>query len=142
MAIVSIMLPIRIFSVSKTPRGPLLELVETYKKYLKPFSKLEIIEVKSAEHLPTDRTTILLDERGKQMTSLVFAKWIGQFEDRGEPICFVIGGPFGMPAEVKAEARHTIALSEMTLPHDQAKIILMEQLYRAFTILRGKTYHY
>lgn len=136
------MLPIRIFSVGKTPRGPLLDLVETYKKYLKPFSKLEVVEVKELEHLPSDRTTILLDERGRQMTSIAFAKWIGQFEDRGEPICFVIGGPFGMDQKTKAEAKHTIALSEMTLPHDQAKVMLLEQLYRAFTILRGKTYHY
>ncbi|MEK7105164.1 MAG: 23S rRNA (pseudouridine(1915)-N(3))-methyltransferase RlmH, partial [Patescibacteria group bacterium] len=97
---------------------------------------------KELTELADDFTTILLDERGKEMTSIEFAKWIGTFEDHGEPICFVIGGPFGPSAEIKKEARHTIALSKMTLPHDMAKVILLEQLFRAFTILRGKSYHY
>ena len=136
------MLPIRILSIGKTPRGPIQELVEKYQTYLQAFAKLELIEVKELKEIPTDRVTILLDERGKQMTSLAFAKWIGAFEDIGEPLCFVIGGPFGISDELKGQAKHRLALSEMTLPHDQAKTMLLEQLYRAFTILRGKSYHY
>lgn len=136
------MLPIRILSVGKTPRGPMLELVKKYQTYLKAFAKLELIEVKELKEIPSDRVTILLDERGKQMSSLAFAKWIGGFEDMGEPLTFVIGGPFGMSDAIKAQAKHRLALSEMTIPHNQAKVMLLEQLYRAFTILRGKSYHY
>ncbi len=134
------MLPIRIIAVSKMPRGPYQEVTEQYKKYLKAFARLEILEVKELAELPAG--AILLDERGKEMESKAFAKFVGGFEDRGEPITFVIGGPFGFEEATKKQARHTLRLSTMTLPHDLARIVLLEQLYRAFTILRGKTYHY
>lgn len=136
------MLPVQIITVGKTPRGALADLVEQYRTYLKPYAKLEIVGVKKIDSLPNGRLTILLDERGREMSSVSFAKWIGEFEDHGEPICFVIGGPFGMDEKIKKTARHTLALSQMTLTHDLTKILLLEQLYRAFTILRGKTYHY
>ena len=136
------MMHIRILSVGKTPKGAQAELVAMYKKYLQPFAKLAFVEVKELAHLPDDVVVILLDECGKEFRSIEFAKWLQPFEDNGETICFVIGGPFGLTPAIKKEATHTIALSKMTLPHDLAKVILLEQLFRAFTILRGKSYHY
>lgn len=156
------MLPIRIISVSKTPRGPWLELIETYQKHLKAFARVELIDVKpepfagvsdrarvqtaEAERirkvLPNQAFVIALDEHGKETTSHDFAKLIGQKEDAGVPLCFLIGGPLGLEPRLIKETNATIALSQMTLPHDLAHVTLLEQIYRGYTLLRGKTYHY
>ena len=76
------------------------------------------------------------------MTSTSFAKWTQRYEDEGQELCFVIGGPFGLSPEFKKEADVLLSLSLFTLPHDLAQIVLLEQLYRALTIIHKKTYHY
>jgi len=79
----------------------------------------------------------LLDEKGRELTSVEFAYFLkGQ-----HAVDFVIGGPFGVAVEVKEKAKGSISLSRMTLTHEMARLVLLEQLYRAFTILKGKEYH-
>lgn len=86
---------------------------------------------------------ILLDERGKAHTSTAFAdKLAAWMDDPGFRPCLVIGGAFGCSKEVKSAARETLSLGPMTLPHELARVVLLEQLYRALTIQRGMPYHH
>lgn len=86
---------------------------------------------------------IIMDEHGERLTSRKLARKVQQWTDapNQRPV-FVIGGPFGLSDEVKAAARHAIRLSDMTLPHELARLLLLEQLYRAGTILRNMPYHH
>lgn len=86
---------------------------------------------------------ILLDEHGKEPTSRQLAKMVRDWtEAPNQTPVFIIGGPFGLSDEVKQAARHTMSLSRMTLPHELARLLLLEQLYRAGEILRGSPYHH
>lgn len=86
---------------------------------------------------------ITLDEHGDRLTSRELAKRLRKWTDapNQRPV-FVIGGPFGLSDEVKAAARHSIRLSDMTLPHELARLLLLEQLYRAGTIHKNMPYHH
>ena len=86
---------------------------------------------------------IIMDEHGDRLTSRELAKRVQKWADapNQRPV-FVIGGPFGLSDEVKAAARHKIRLSDMTLPHELARLLLLEQLYRAGTILKNMPYHH
>lgn len=88
-------------------------------------------------------SVVLLDEKGKMMTSINMAKWLshkmGSSEGR---LCFVIGGAYGVSASVRERADETLALSLMTLPHDLCLVLLAEQVYRALSILNGSPYHH
>jgi 23S rRNA (pseudouridine1915-N3)-methyltransferase len=84
---------------------------------------------------------VLLDPRGSQWTSEEFAQWLGQQAVRGRrEVAFVAGGPDGFSEAFRAEADHLLALSRMTLTHEWARVLLLEQIYRGFTILRGFPY--
>ena len=86
---------------------------------------------------------ILLDEHGKEFRSLEFAKEIQNRMNRGgKDICFVIGGAYGFSTEVYAKASGKISLSKMTFSHQMVRTIFAEQLYRAFTIIKGEPYHH
>ncbi|CCO23122.1 23S rRNA (pseudouridine(1915)-N(3))-methyltransferase RlmH [Maridesulfovibrio hydrothermalis] len=86
---------------------------------------------------------ICMDEKGKEMTSVELSKHLRRWtEDPNLTPCFVIGGPFGLSEEVKNMARVKLSLSKMTLPHELARTMLLEQLYRAASILRGSPYHH
>ncbi|MUM77210.1 50S rRNA methyltransferase [Pseudodesulfovibrio sp. F-1] len=86
---------------------------------------------------------VILDEGGDRLTSRQFAAFVEKWTDapNQRPV-FVIGGPFGLSNEVKAAARASIRLSDMTLPHELARLMLLEQLYRAATILKNMPYHH
>jgi len=86
---------------------------------------------------------IILDEHGDRLTSRELAKRVQKWTDapNQRPV-FAIGGPFGLSDEVKKAARHKIRLSDMTLPHELARLLLLEQLYRAGTILKNMPYHH
>ena len=88
-------------------------------------------------------TLITLDERGERLTSRGLAKKLRQWTDapKQRPV-FVVGGPFGLSDEVKAAARGSIRLGDMTLPHELARLVLLEQIYRAGTILANMPYHH
>jgi 23S rRNA (pseudouridine1915-N3)-methyltransferase len=85
---------------------------------------------------------ILLDERGREFDSIAFAKYLNGLEGRVNHLLFVIGGPYGFSDEVYARADAKISLSKMTFSHQLIRVIFMEQLYRAFTILKGEPYHH
>lgn len=133
-----------------------------YLKRLKPYAKVEILElteepfregdnpekikIKEAEKiqklLGENTFVIALHERGKEYTSPLFAKFLEANSTRGETIVFVIGGPLGLHESIVNIAHQQISLSQLTFPHQMVRTILLEQLYRATTILNEKKYHY
>lgn len=92
--------------------------------------------------LPKGALTVALDETGKSLTSRAFAEQIGRWRDAGEAeIAFLIGGADGLDAALKARARLTMSLGAMTWPHLLARVLLLEQLYRAWSLLNNHPYH-
>ena len=86
---------------------------------------------------------ILLDENGKTFSSVNFSQWIEKQMNAGSKrMIFVVGGPYGFSKEVYAKAKFKISLSEMTFSHQMIRLIFVEQLYRAFTIIKGEPYHH
>lgn len=86
-------------------------------------------------------TIVALDERGRSMTSAAFADWLQQRRERTEDVSFLIGGAFGLSEEVLARAVLRLAVAPWTLPHDLARLVFAEQVYRAGTLTRGEPYH-
>jgi 23S rRNA (pseudouridine1915-N3)-methyltransferase len=91
--------------------------------------------------LESSDVVVALDERGKALASVPFASWLSQHRAHGRHVVFVIGGDEGLDEAVRARAQLTLSLSAMTLPHRLARLVLLEQLYRALSILRGEPYH-
>ena len=91
--------------------------------------------------LPAGSVTVALDERGRDLTSTAFAEQLGRWRDRGDSPSFVIGGPDGLTDELRRGAQLLLRLSSMTLPHALARLLLVEQLYRAWSILARHPYH-
>ena len=84
---------------------------------------------------------VALDEHGQAMSSVELSRFVGTAQQQAKDLLFVIGGDEGLGDEVRSAARLTLSLSKMTLPHRLARLVLSEQLYRAFTLLRGEPYH-
>lgn len=109
-----------------------------------PIEVLEVRNVKSAfQKLDADRAAevVLLDAAGKPLDSDKFAKWLAEFRDRGQrEIIFLCGDADGFPPELRSRARQKLSLSAMTFSHELARVLLAEQLYRAFAILSGSPY--
>ena len=91
--------------------------------------------------LGTRDALVALDERGKSLTSIDFAKWLSQQQMQGRDVAFAIGGDEGLSEAVRGRAALVLSLSAMTLPHRLARLVLLEQVYRAVTIIRGEPYH-
>jgi 23S rRNA (pseudouridine1915-N3)-methyltransferase len=92
--------------------------------------------------VPAGATIVVLDSKGKQFSSEAFSRKIDQWEMQGvKQICYLIGGPDGHGGEVLAAADLLVSLSKMTFTHDMARLLLVEQLYRAYTIKAGEQYH-
>jgi 23S rRNA (pseudouridine1915-N3)-methyltransferase len=123
-------------------RPPYQDDVEHYRKMLAGHAKVELVEVREDEKVPPripDRAlTVLLAADGKALSSEEFSEWLEERRQNGRDLCFVIGGPRGL--EVEADMR--LSLGPMTLPHQLARVVLLEQLYRAHKILAGEPYHY
>ncbi|MBI5212465.1 MAG: 23S rRNA (pseudouridine(1915)-N(3))-methyltransferase RlmH [Nitrospirae bacterium] len=142
----------RILWVGRTKEKYLTEGISRYLKMLKHMAQVSAIEIKeekgkereaalSMEGKRILRQTgsyILLDEKGRELSSMGFAKFL---EDKNN-IDFVMGGPHGVSGEVKEKAADKIALSKMTLTHEMARLVFLEQFYRALTIIKGKEYHH
>lgn len=94
------------------------------------------------EALPKGAVVVALDPLGKSMDSPAFSQFINKQQNAGiRDLAFLIGGPVGLSDEARSGARMLLSLSPLTLPHELALVVLSEQLYRAFTILRGERYH-
>lgn len=105
-----------------------------------------VIKRKEAERLlekvPDGALLVALDEHGVGMKSTELAQWFGRHRDSGiRDVAFVIGGPLGLAPELMDRCTLKLKLSDMTLPHELVRLILLEQCYRAFTILQGEPYH-
>jgi 23S rRNA (pseudouridine1915-N3)-methyltransferase len=132
-----------------------------YSKRLGPYIKLAIIEIdgeklngsvsdeeamrregeKILKYVPTEAIAVALDKSGKQFSSEEFSARIDEWGGTGELLVFIIGGATGLSAAVLARADKKLSLSEMTLPHELARIFLLEQIYRATMIQHRKSYH-
>jgi 23S rRNA (pseudouridine1915-N3)-methyltransferase len=87
-------------------------------------------------------TLVLMDSKGKEFSSEQFASFLRDYEDRNPlPLVFAVGPADGFSEATKAAAQHTLSLGKITLPHELARVVLLEQVYRAFTILKGHPYH-
>lgn len=87
-------------------------------------------------------TLVLMDSRGKQFSSEELARFLGDYQDRNPlPLVFAVGPADGFSEAARSGAQHTISLGRMTLAHELARVVLLEQVYRAFTILKGHPYH-
>jgi 23S rRNA (pseudouridine1915-N3)-methyltransferase len=137
--------------------------IERYAARIKHFFPLEIIEIQGAERgrqsqsdaaimrgqsarlvaaIPERGYTIVLDERGQMFDSVKFARWLERLTiDSPHGVNFVLGGDVGLDETVRQRADKVISLSPMTLPHQIARLVLVEQIYRACTLMRNIAYH-
>lgn len=156
---------IRLIAIGKLKEKATQSLVEEYAKRIRLYSKLELIEV-SDQKIPQnaslkeeqmvmlkegrevlskikdDEYVVLLDLHGSEITSEEFSKTLDKLFVSGKStITFVIGGSLGVSEELVARSNFRLKLSNMTFPHQLVRILLVEQIYRAFTISKGITYH-
>ncbi|MDQ2896477.1 MAG: 23S rRNA (pseudouridine(1915)-N(3))-methyltransferase RlmH [Actinomycetota bacterium] len=124
-------------------RPPFADDVRHYQKLLAGHTRLELIEVREDEkvvrRLPERAFVSLLHRDGAKPDSLAFAGFLEERRRSGRDLCFVVGGPFGLDLE---QVDHRLSLGEMTLPHQLARVVLLEQLYRGHKILAREPYHY
>ncbi len=153
---------ITLFVTGKTDQAYLRQGIENYVKRLSHYSNFEIIEhslarkikdlppaqqkQKEAETMLQQMTKadfcVLLDERGKTFSSVEFSEFLQQRMNQSvKNLLFLVGGPWGFNEAVKAKAHLNLSLSKMTFSHQMVRLFFLEQLYRAFTILRGEPYH-
>ena len=90
---------------------------------------------------PSDKV-ILLDENGKEFKSVEFARWLENKQQTTQKLVFVIGGPYGFSDDIYNRADEKISLSKMTFSHQMVRLIFVEQLYRACSIIKGESYHH
>jgi 23S rRNA (pseudouridine1915-N3)-methyltransferase len=122
-------------------RFELVELPEASGKKLKPGeAKAAEADAILAKRKPQD-WLVALDERGSLLDSVELSRYVGKAQTGAKDLLFIIGGDEGLDARVRNAANLTLSLSKMTLPHRLARVVLIEQLYRAFTILKGEPYH-
>ena len=150
---------IRVVAVGKDRSGLYAPAVDEYARRIARYVRFEIAEVPEArKHAGTPRArdeegeavlarvgererVVALDERGKEETSAEFARRVGRWLEGGQDVALVVGGADGLAPAVRERAAETLALSRLTLAHRLARLVLVEQLYRALTILRGEPYH-
>jgi 23S rRNA (pseudouridine1915-N3)-methyltransferase len=138
---------LRLIMLGKTRRPELRAVVDDYVKRISRSCPIEITEVRDADaavkKLDADRaaTVVLLDAAGKTLDSKALAKWLGELRDRGtRELIFLCGDAEGYPENLRQRAHQKLSLSAMTYSHELARVMLAEQLYRAFAILSGSPY--
>lgn len=155
------MLKLTLITIGKLKDGFYREAQAHYAKLLGGFCDLEIVEVadepitgndpekiitKESARLETlikpDALNIALDPTGKEYGSPEFSAWLMGNKDTGKHIRLFVGGPYGLSRDFVGKCNASISLSKLTFPHQLARIILLEQLYRGFTIGEGRKYHY
>jgi 23S rRNA (pseudouridine1915-N3)-methyltransferase len=124
-------------------RPPFADDVQHYQKLMARHARLELIEVREDERVqrrvPERAFVSLLDRDGERHDSIGFSRFLEQRRQSGQDLCFVIGGPFGLQLP---EVDHRCSLGALTLPHQLARVVLLEQVYRGHKILAGEPYHY
>jgi 23S rRNA (pseudouridine1915-N3)-methyltransferase len=124
-------------------RPPFSDDVQHYQKLLGRHARLESIEVREgdevARRLPERAFISLLDPEGEALDSVAFSRFIADRQQEGRDLCFVVGGPHGLELP---GAQHRLSFGPITLPHQLARVVLLEQLYRAHKIIAGEPYHY
>ena len=144
---------ITILSIGKIKNKSILNLFNDFKKRISRFQRIKIIEIKDSTQEKESKQLIeyfnshkeqqiyLLDERGKIYTSKLFSEMLKQDEEDSKDITFIIAGADGPTNEVKSLIKNHLALSTMTLTHEMAKLLLIEQIYRSITIWKNIPYH-
>jgi len=151
---------IKIITTGKTKERYLKSGIQMYLDRLKHYGRIEYMEGKGSrgqtapdQQLKVETAwmlkvieeqdfVILLDEKGEQLSSRGLARQLNHWMNHvSQPLSFVIGGAYGFSSEMRARANYTLSLSKMTFSHQMVRLIFAEQLYRAFTILAGQSYH-
>lgn len=154
---------ILLLQIDKTQDSYLLEGIEVYTKRLKNYTQLDIQTINVPKnvrqrsipeqkieeaklifnHISGDDFLMLLDERGKELSSMEFAKLLAQKQNASaKRLVFLIGGPFGFDQSVYDRANYKLSFSKMTFSHQMIRLFFAEQLYRAYSILKGEKYHH
>lgn len=154
---------IRIISIGKTNVDFVQSGLKTYLDRLKHYAKVEWVELPDVkrvdkndkellkekegiaflDQIQSNDQVLVMDEQGKSISSKALAKKIDEHQLYGSgDLVFLIGGAYGFSADVYARANQKISLSSMTFTHQMARLILAEQIYRAFTIIKGEPYHH
>ncbi len=138
---------LRLIMLGKTRRPELRAIFDDYVKRISRSCPIEISEIRAADaalkKLDAERaaTVVLLDAAGKALDSNALAKWLGEIRDRGtRELIFLCGDAEGFPENLRQRAHQKLSLSAMTYSHELARVMLAEQLYRAFAILSGSPY--
>lgn len=142
------MMKMRLVMLGRTHRPAVRALLDEYVERIRQYAKIEINELRETSDaalrklkLPSSAAIVLLDENGKGFTSPQFAKWLGGMRDRGiREVIFLCGAAEGFPNELRQRANQSISLSSLTMSHELARVLLVEQIYRALTILAGHPY--
>ncbi len=124
-------------------RPPYADDVQHYRKLLARYTRLELIELREDQsvegRIPDRAFVVLLDSDGRDYDSVGLSTWLEDRRQSGRDLCFVIGGPRGLNLDA---CDLKLSLGPMTLPHQLARVVLLEQIYRANKILAGEPYHY
>jgi 23S rRNA (pseudouridine1915-N3)-methyltransferase len=152
-----------VICLGKTRERFIQEGMAKYLRYLKPYVDIEVKELreekihdlkdapvirkreaeKISKAMPSGAFLAALDERGREFTSHEFAHFLNDRIESGiRETAFVFGGAMGLDESITEKADKVIAMSRWTFTHEMARLVLLEQIYRAFTIIKGKTYHY
>ena len=151
---------ITVIAVGKTSTPEISRLIDGYLRRIGHYIGFELVELPDArgcrdsesqkraegdailKRLTAADTVVLLDERGREMTSVEFARFLeGRMNAGIKRLVFIIGGPYGFSQEVYSRADRLLGLSQMTFTHEMVRLFFTEQVYRAMTILAGKKYH-
>jgi len=154
---------VKLVAIGKTDEPYIIKGMKEYENRITRYLSLEIVEIpglKNASHLSKQEwkakeaakilpvitssdIIILLDENGKEMTSVEFSFFLNQkFSSGSKGLVFVVGGPYGFDDSIKKKAHFHLSLSQMTFSHQMVRLFFLEQLYRALTILRNEAYHH
>ncbi len=153
---------IQLWSLGKIKKDDYYNAIEIFETRLKHYTKFSFLIIDNSkinnqlskndilkqeaklisEKLQHKDTLICLDEKGAEYTSVAFSSLIEKEQAQSTKLIFLIGGSYGIADEIKTLAKHTISFSKMTFPHQLMRLFFVEQLYRAFSILKNEKYHH
>jgi 23S rRNA (pseudouridine1915-N3)-methyltransferase len=149
---------ISLLAVGRIKQNGYAQACIEYQTRINRFSPFQVIELKDQrgerdyslareaqdllQKISPGAYVVCLDDRGTTFSSEEFAHWLDKQRVEGLPITFVLGSGWGLDANIKKRANFTLSLSKMTFPHELARVVFCEQLYRAFTIIQGHPYHH